>query len=205
MKVGEEPDADIERVRAVREAVGPDVLLRIDANGGYTYPQALRVMRGLADVKLEMFEQPLPKEDIDGAVRLRSQSFMAIGADEGVNSVRDATMLAQRGAADVFTLKLVKIGGIYPALQAAAVAKAHGIDCVVASTYDTQVNAAHCLHLACALPEGIIPCDLTCYATQAEQAESCHILKDGMLRAGDLPGCGVLSLKEIGLLDEVRL
>ncbi|MBP2657769.1 MAG: chloromuconate cycloisomerase [Firmicutes bacterium] len=204
MKVGNHPDEDINRVQAVRDAVGTDIHMRIDANGSYTYPQALRVARALADVNLEMFEQPLPKWDVDAMVDLRKIVNMPLGADESITSVQEAMIMAQRGAADVFTIKLVKIGGLYPALQVAGIARAANISCIVAATYDTQVNTAHCLHLACALPGEIIPCDLTCYATQPTQADTCHILKDGMLTVGTEPGCGVRSLIELGNLADIR-
>jgi len=200
IKVGNNVSEDIERVLAIRDAVGPSIRMRIDANGGYTYQQALCVIKELCGVNLEMFEQPLPRENIEEMISLHRIAHMPIGVDESINSLQDALLFAQHGAADVFTLKLVKTGGLYSAIQIANVAHAANISCVVASTYDTQLNAAYCLHLACAIPGDVIPCDLTCYATQPQEANTCHILENGTLTVGNDMGCGVNSLSEIGCL-----
>ena len=199
MKVGDSVDNAVARVKAVRNVIGPECQLRIDANGGYTYPDAMSFIRKVYDCNLEMYEQLLPKEDFRGILRLKEETGIPVGADEAINSISDAIRYAEYHAADVFTLKLVKTGGLWPALKIAAIAQEHNIKCVVASTYDTQLNAAACLHLAVSLPNATIGNDLTCYATQPTQADTCHNLSGCSLTVGNEPGIGVRSLNEINL------
>ena len=196
LKIGGFVRDDIARVRAVRIAVGPGVSIRVDANGGYDVPSAWAFIRGVRDCELDMYEQLLPAWDLDGAAELRRQFGVSLCADEGIRSPMDALAHIRKEAADFFTIKLVKTGGIYPALQIAGIAQAAGKGCVIASTFDTQINCAACLHLACALPSATVANDLTCYATQPDMADTCHILTGGCLAVGDEPGIGVRSLFE---------
>jgi o-succinylbenzoate synthase len=198
MKAGLDPAGDVRRVRAVRKAVGPDIGIRVDANQGYDLPTALRVLDALRDENLQFFEQPLRRADRRGLKTLREASGVPIAADESLHSVEDALVLAEEGCVDVFILKLIKTGGLRPALDIAGVARAAGIRCVVTSVFDTQLGAAHCLHLAAALPE-TLSCDLTCFASQPEMASTCHRLEDGSLFVGGGEGCGVYSLSELQL------
>ena len=196
IKVGNDADEDIARIKAIRQAVGKSINLRIDANQGYTFPTALRVLKALWDEKIEYCEQPLPAWDIAGLKKLRESTGVPIGADESLHSVQDAIMMAENHSVDVFVLKLIKTGGIWPALRIAGIAEAVGIKCVVTSPFDTQIGAAHCLQLAAALPAAI-SCDLTCYASQPEMAVTCHTLKNGALTVGAGSGCGVGSICEL--------
>ena len=197
MKAGVDPDEDICRIKAVRQAVGGDMAIRVDANQGYDFATAWRVLSALRDEELQYFEQPLPRWDWRGLQALR-QSGVPIGADESLHSVRDAVVLAENRCVDVFVLKLIKTGGLRPALDIVAIAAAAGIRCVVTSVFDTQLGAAHCLQLAAALPE-TLSCDLTCYASQPEWGESCHRLENGALTVGAGAGCGVTKLRELEL------
>ncbi|MDR1732412.1 MAG: hypothetical protein LBR61_10020 [Synergistaceae bacterium] len=199
MKIGSDVDADAKRVQAVRKVLRPDVALRVDANGGYSFTDAFSFIRQVESCGLEMYEQLLPSWDLDGIAEIRRSTGVPVCIDEGIFSPHDALVSAEKYAADFFTLKLVKTGGIYKALQIAGVAEAAGIRCVVANTFDTQINCSACLHLACALPSATVPHDLTCFATQPTLADTCHTLEKGLLRVGDEPGTGVRSLAEFSL------
>ncbi len=198
LKAGREADEDIRRIKAVREALGGAVNLRVDANQGYDFPTARRVLGSLEGEHLEFFEQPLNRDDARGLRTLRETSGVRIAADESLGSVHDALVLAKDHCVDVFIIKLIKLGGLKPALDVAAIAKAAGIRCVVTSVFDTQLGAAHCLHLAAVLPESL-SCDLTCFASQPEMAESCHSLVRGEIAIGAGAGCGVMGLSELSL------
>ena len=195
MKVGDDVEKAAERIRAVREAA-PEAKLRVDANCGYTYPQAMRLIRLTEDCRLEYYEQLLPKWDLEGMRSLRRELGAPLLADEAVNSVRDAIRWVDSGAVDAITIKLCKCGGLYPALRIAGVAAAGGVQIVVASTYDTHVGCSACLHLAAALPNVSAGCDLTTFATQPDWAETCHRLEGMFLRAGAAPGIGVASMRD---------
>lgn len=203
MKVGADVQDDASRVRAVRTAVGRDIRIRVDANGGYDIVKARDFVRRVIDCDLEMYEQLISPGNLDGAAALRHFFGISLCADEGLCTPSDALAHVEKEAADFFTIKLVKTGGIYPALQIASIAQAAGIGCVIASTFDTQINGAACLHLACALQSVNVACDLTCYATQSSMADTCHVLSDGKLNVGAEPGIGVRSLSEFQIAKNV--
>lgn len=196
IKVGADVSADAARVKAVRQAAGADVSLRVDANGGYSFHDAMKFIDATASCRIDIFEQLLPKERLKEAALIRRQTGIQLCADEGICSPQDGLRHAEMGAADLFTIKLVKTGGFYPALQIAAIAQAAGIGCIVVNTFDTQVNCAACLHLACSLPGAQTANDLTCFATQPDMAVSCHELTGDFLRVGRGRGIGVMRLQE---------
>ncbi len=203
LKVGVDADSDVARVRAVREAVGPDVAIRIDANQGYDLSTAMRVVESLHDVRIEYFEQLLPAGQLRGLARLRSLGAR-VAVDESLHSPADALRLVEAEAADVFVIKLIKTGGLWPALQIAAIAAAAGVGCTVVSPYDMQFGAAHGLHLAASLPNLAGACELTVFASQAQMATTCHRVVDGCIELGAGPGCGVDAITELADLDLAR-
>lgn len=199
MKAGLNPENDVERIHAVREAVGNDITIRVDFNQGYDFSTARRVIGALRDDKIQYFEQPLSRHDFRGLKALREITGAHLGADEGLCEIHDAISLAENGCVDVFVIKLVKMGGLKQAREIAAIAGAFDIQCVVTSVFDTQIGAAHCLQLAAALPN-VLSCDLTCFASQPTMAKTCHLLSNGSLIVGGVAGCGVESIDEIGQL-----
>lgn len=148
LKIGGNPDADIERVAAVREAVGPDVNIRVDANGGYDLKIARRLLRALEPYRLELVEQPLPPWDFDGWSALRDAVDIPLMADESLHTPQNALELVKRRCVDYLVIKLIKTGGIYYARQIAAIASAAGVECIVSTPFDTEIGAAAAMHLA---------------------------------------------------------
>ena len=148
IKTGINPDEDIEAVRMIREAVGPDIRLRIDANQGYDLCTACRVLEELKKLGVESAEQPLPRWDIDGMAELRKQVHgIAIMADESVHGIYDAHRVIRACAADVINIKLMKSGGIYPALKICAAAEAAGIPCMLGCMDDMKIAITAALSL----------------------------------------------------------
>ncbi len=131
VKVGHDPDQDVERVRAVRAAVGPDIGLRVDANEGWNYTQALRALRRMEPCDLQLVEQPLPRWDLEGMSRLRARILPPLAADEAVHTLQDARRVLETGAADILNLKLMKCGGLHPARQIVALARAGGLGLMI--------------------------------------------------------------------------
>jgi L-alanine-DL-glutamate epimerase-like enolase superfamily enzyme len=131
LKIGQDPDLDLERVRAVRGALGPEVPLRVDANEGWTYVQARRFVSRAEAFDLQLLEQPLARWDFEGLARLRQISSTPICADESLRSAVDARRLAALGAVDIFNIKLMKCGGILEARDIIAIARAHGIQLMI--------------------------------------------------------------------------
>lgn len=197
MKVGQDPGADVERVRAVRAALGPDVRVRIDANQGYDAATAVAVLRRLEGCDLEYVEQPVPRWDRSGMAHIRRVTGVRVLADEAVHTPHDALALIRAEAADLFAIKFVKTGGLARARQIAAIGEAAGIDCVVISPFETQVGAAAGLHMALALPIGRHAHELTVFATQPEMARTGIRLHGDTLVPADAPGHGVDGLVEM--------
>lgn len=197
MKVGTDPRQDVERVRAVRAAVGPDVRIRIDANQGYDVGAATWVLRRLEDCALDYIEQPVQRWNHTGMAQIRRATGMRILADEAVHTPQDALALIRADAADLFALKFIKTGGLVRAREIAAIGEAAGIDCVVISTFETQIGAAAGLHLALSLPVGRHAHELTVFVTQPEMARTGIRLEGDVLIPASAPGHGVESIAEM--------
>ncbi len=149
MKVGRDVAADIRRVWAVRGAVGNGVRLRLDGNAGLSLADALALVRGVSDLGVELFEQPVRADDLHGMRTLR-EAGARILADESVHTLRDAIRVLEAGAADAVVIKLIKCGGLRAAREIAAVAAAYGAECVFVSPYETAVGMATTAHAAAA-------------------------------------------------------
>jgi len=144
LKVGTDAATDAARVRAVRSAVGPSVVIRLDANQGWTPDQAIRVIRELEDTGagVELVEQPVPATDLDGLARVTAAVATPVMADEAVFTLADLNAVIERGAARLVNVKLAKAGGLAPARDQLVLAAAHGIGTMVGSMMETGVGVA---------------------------------------------------------------
>jgi muconate cycloisomerase len=195
VKVAIDREQDIARVKAVREAIGPDVRLGIDANGGWTPRVAIEMIHRLNENRLMFAEQPVPPLDIAWMADVRRNVPVPVMADESCYSLQDAMALARAGAADILSVYVGKGGGIGPARKIAALAEAAGITCTVGSNLELGVASAAMAHLAMATP-GIgaeeFPCDIL--GPLAYEEELLHEglkLEDGGVRPLEKPGLGV--------------
>ncbi|GAB7008229.1 mandelate racemase/muconate lactonizing enzyme family protein [Halorubrum trueperi] len=151
-------DADAERLRAVRRAVGDEIALRADANGSWDRRTAERALDRLEPLNLAYVEQPLPPGDLDGTARLRDGSDVPIALDESLAG-RDLDRVLDAGAADVVVLKPMALGGPDRALSAALRAREAGVEPVVTTTIDAVVARSAAVHVAAAIPN-VGPCGL---------------------------------------------
>ncbi len=165
VKVGIDPPTDIERVRAVRAAVGSHIKLGIDANGGWSTPAiAIPTINRMCDESGIYFaEQPVPPGDHAALAEVRRNVPVPIIADESIYSLADAKMLARAEAADVFSIYVGKAGGIGPAFDIAKFAESAGIKCTIGSNLELGVGSAAMIHLALSAPAidaDNFPCDI---------------------------------------------
>lgn len=149
---------DIARVRATREALGPNARVRIDANGGWSVDDAEVAIRALVECELDYVEQPCAEvaELTELRARLRGGSNpidVRIAADESVRKASDPLAVARAGAADVLVIKAQPLGGIAAARKIVGEA---GLPVVVSSALDTSVGISMGLHLAATLPDGLL-------------------------------------------------
>ena len=143
IKVGGNIEADRDRVRAVREAVGPAFGLRIDANAGYDADTSIRLAHMVAPFELEHFEQPVPADDIAGMARVRREANavgLPIMADESVLDHASLIRIIRADAADIVKVKVMKQGGFLNTRRMIATAEAAGIRCVVGHGFGLGVN-----------------------------------------------------------------
>jgi muconate cycloisomerase len=152
VKVGGDPKGDVDRLAAVRSAIGPDVFLSVDANGGYTVEQAIWVSARLERLAVALFEQPTRRGDHIAMAEVRRRSGIPIMADESVFTPQDALEVIRTGAADVLSLYPGKHGGIRNTQCLARIAEAAGIPCTIGSNLEREVATAAMVHVTVATP-----------------------------------------------------
>lgn len=146
IKTGVDAAAELAAIAAIRGEVGPEISLKLDANQGWTLPEASRFLAAAEPHDILMIEQPLADWDIAGAAELRRRTSIPVMLDEGVHSAHDALRAIEAGAVDYINIKLLKTGGLKPALDVAAVCAAAGVTCQI-GTLDTSIGSAAAVHL----------------------------------------------------------
>jgi L-Ala-D/L-Glu epimerase len=152
VKLGKDPTEDIERIRSIREAIGKGLPLRVDANQGWDYVSAMKVLKAIEPFQVEYCEQPVKHWDLDGLARVRFNSPIPICADESLFTHIDALQLVHKQAVDYFNIKLSKSGGIHTALKINAIAEAAGIPCMIGCMSESRLGITANAHLAAARP-----------------------------------------------------
>lgn len=152
VKVGKEPQKDIARLSAIRQAVPKSTLIRIDANQGWTPKEAVRILNGMQEqgLDIEFVEQPVKGHDFDGLKYVTERSYVPVLADESVFSPEDALKIMQMRAADMVNIKLMKCGGLYNALKIASAAEVYGVECMIGCMLEAKISVNAAVHLACA-------------------------------------------------------
>jgi o-succinylbenzoate synthase len=158
MKVGTDAATDVARVRAVRAAVGPDVTIRLDANQGWTPDEAVTVIRALedADLGVELVEQPVPGEDVEGLARVRARVGLPVMADEALYSLVDLDRILRLQAADLINVKLAKCGSLETALAQLRRAADAGLGTMVGSMMETAVGVGAVAAVAAAHASSVV-------------------------------------------------
>jgi len=160
LKVSGKIDQDLPRVAAVRKAVGDDVFIKVDANEAYDAKTAIRLAKGLADHGVEIFEQPVPRDQLDALWEVKKHSPIKIEADQSVRTVADAQMVIKNRMVDSINTGIPKVGSIGEVRRIAELCELNGIRCSLSNTAGSMVGDAAAVHLAASAP-GIAPlCEL---------------------------------------------
>ena len=147
-------DDDVSRVKAVREAAGEDVAIRVDANGAWSAPEAVEALNRLRMFRITTVEQPTPAADLEGMRRVREETGDTVIADESLVTLDDAFDLIREKACDVFNVRISKCGGLLASLRIAELALESGIRVQVgAQVGETSILSAAGRHLAAHLRE----------------------------------------------------
>ncbi len=199
LKVGKGVEEDIERVKVVREAIGDQINIKIDANQGWQPKEAIYAIKEMEAEKLniEFVEQPTAALDFEGLKFVRDNVLTPIMADESMFSPADCLRLLEMRACDLINIKLMKSGGIYNALKINAIAEAHGVEVMVGSMLEAKVSVTAAAHLAAA-KKNITRCDLDAPSLLAEDPVTGGMKIDGPeIKLPSNPGLGITGVKNL--------
>lgn len=151
IKIGKDVKTDIERVRAVRAAVGPDIQLRVDVNQGWEHVStALYALQRIEECDIDWIEQPVLADDIDALAEIRRKTTIPVMIDEGLHGSKEMRQVIEKNAADYINIKLMKCGGLFPAVKIIHQAEMAGIRAQIGSMVESSVATAAGAHLAAA-------------------------------------------------------
>ena len=192
IKVHGDVEEDIACVAAVREEVGRDGHLTIDANQSYSPKDAIRAITRMAAFNIDLAEQPVPFNDLRGLKLVTDAVPVIIEADEAAYSLDQVMLIARERAADAISLKISKLGGLRNTLAAAQICQAAGIKYRLGAHSGPRILAAHAVNLAAALPDIWYNCELTEFeGLENDPWEGLEVI-DGVLQLPSGIGCGVL-------------
>lgn len=188
IKCGLNPDEDIERIRLIRQIVGNQMRLTIDANQGYSVEETLRVFAAIEACRIDFAEQPVAADDPDALGEVCRRSPIPVMADESVLSAADVL----KTPAPLVNLKLMKTGGITGALKANAVAEARGIRAMVGCMDESRISMAAAAHFALAM-NNVAYADLDGHIDIVDDvAEAGILIENGVVRIGEGAGLGLV-------------
>jgi len=198
VKIGGEPKDDLQKIKAIRNAIGDQISLRVDANQGYRRPQALSVLPLMEEFGIELVEQPLSRNDMKGAAELARKLQTPIMADESAYNASDVFELASVGAASIINIKIMKPGGLIGSLQMSEVADAADLTCIVGSMPEFGVGTAAGIHFAAVAKNIELACELAgpCMLTGEDIIEEDIRPVNGVVKLPSGPGLGITLKKE---------
>jgi len=183
---------DVERVRRIRDAIGPDVSLRVDANQGWDRATALRAIKLMEPYGLDFVEQPVPRWDLEGMAHIGNSVTVPIMADESCFSSQDALAIVRLGGVSILGLKVTKSAGILGTLAIARIAEAAGLGAYVGCMIETSLGTAAYLAVAVTAPAVTWGCELFGPMLLAGDVVRRPVqYEDGAIVALDAPGLGV--------------
>lgn len=199
LKVAQGPLAqDEELISAVRQAIGPEVKLRVDANQGWKVSQAIEALHRLASYDIEYAEQPVSADDLSGLAEVRRAVSVPIAADESVDSLDGFHRLMAAEAADLFVIKAARLSGLYQTLELIRMATKSDKPVIVTSSLESGVGIAASAHLASTLPSHTSAHGLATGLLLREDLLVAPLVpRDGTLATPLGPGLGVELNKEV--------
>jgi muconate cycloisomerase len=192
LKIGTKPvETEIAATLALREALGAEMPLCADANCGLSFEDAGRYVDGTRAAHLMFVEQPLAHDDLEGLARLTRLSPIPIGADEGIHSLADIEAHKSCGAGGV-SLKLIKLGGMSAALEAARLCRRLDLAVnVAAKIAESSIASAAAIHLACAVPAVEWGVSLTHFYLAEDIARNPLVIGNAAVALPSGPGLGI--------------
>ncbi|AIF44650.1 dipeptide epimerase [Virgibacillus sp. SK37] len=199
IKVGKDQiEQDVKRIQAIRQEIGNETLIRLDANQGWKVKEAVKAIRQMESLGLdiELIEQPVKAHDIEGLKYVTDNTETPIMADESVFSPMDAKRILENQAADLINIKLMKAGGIHQAVKIATLAEVYGVECMVGSMIETKLGITAAAHFAASQP------NVTRFDFDAPLMLTDDLIQGGVtyegkvIRLGTAPGLGINKINE---------
>ena len=178
IKIGDDPQKDVERIIAIHEALDKNVKLRLDANQGWTAKESVTLLHALEkrDIIAEFIEQPVAADDIEGLKYIKERVQTPLLADESIFSLKDAKRLLEMQAIDYVNIKLAKTAGITEALKLADLSAEFGVKCMIGCMLEGPLSVAAGVHVASAKADIITMLDLDAVALLASHPVHTDIL-----------------------------
>ncbi|QQL50659.1 mandelate racemase/muconate lactonizing enzyme family protein [Mucilaginibacter ginkgonis] len=191
VKLGKNAVEDIERIKLIREAVSPEMQIRIDANQGWDFDDAVLALQGMKDFDVAFCEQPMRTWDNDQLPKLMQLSPVKIMADESVYNHHDARVQIETGSCDYINIKMAKSGGILEAKKIHNIAAQHNIPCMMGGMLESRIGLSAQLHFVYSSPNVQFYDMDTCMLGHLEDPCIGGVRYDGYkLLIDDAPGIG---------------
>ena len=191
IKLGEDIGTDLARMKAIRTAVGDEVTLRVDANQGWSVKDALKIEPSLRELGVELIEQPVRDSDYAGLKQISDRSILPVAADESCHLPEDAAKLAAMRACDAINIKLMKCGGIEPALRINAVSEANHLFCMLGCMGESVIANTAAMHLFAAM-DNITKADLDItFFSHCDWITGGFTSRGGEITLTERPGIGI--------------
>jgi len=183
---------DVERIKAVRHAVGNNIELRLDPNAAWDVNNTIKTMKLLEDCNLQLLEQPVPGWDLNGMAHIRNNIGIPLMADESIWTPQDAIRIAEYGAADLLNIKIAKSCGLHLGKKIEYVAESLGLPCIAGTEIEPGFSLIAKLHLAASMKIHPLASEFTELTLLNKNILKYNIeITDGCLRVPDKPGLGV--------------
>lgn len=195
VKLGKSVDEDIERIHKLKEHISNNMVVRIDANQGWSVDDTVKFFNETSSLNIELIEQPLKQEEVEEMRGLPPNLKAIIAADESLRSPEDALDLAQKPiAAGIYNIKLMKCAGLTKARDIAVIAENAGVDLMWGCNDESVISITAALHIAFSCPNTkYIDLDGS-LDLKIDVVKGGFILKDGMMSIGEKPGLGLVEM-----------
>jgi L-alanine-DL-glutamate epimerase-like enolase superfamily enzyme len=197
IKVHGDVAEDVARVRAIRERLGSQAHLTIDANQSYSVKEAICAIERMAPYGVDLVEQPVHRSDLRGLAAVTRAVSTIIEADEAAGTLEEISALVGDRLVDAVSLKIPKLGGLRNAIAAARLCEVNGVKCRVGAHVGTRLLNAHGLSLAASLPKLTYACELGEFARMDGDPFAGIEVIDGHVEVPDAVGCGVSASAEL--------
>jgi L-alanine-DL-glutamate epimerase-like enolase superfamily enzyme len=191
LKLSGDTELDVQRVAAVRAAVGPQVVLTLDPNQSYSAKQMMRAYARMERHDIALIEQPVPADDWAGLALLTRELPVAIEADESAQTVHDVFRLVSDRVVDVVNVKITKFGGLRRFLQAVRICEAGNVGCRVGAAFGPALLQAMAVQAASVLKAMPFACELSEHQHLLDDPFTALPVQQGRTAVPDTPGCGV--------------